>query len=92
MSVDYLVVGGNLQGKIITRDKLVKKLAITNSIISSTSQKKSSQNIGYTLDVRFHSFNGNRYAIAINGSFSTDILDELIIEYKPNPIPNGLIR
>lgn len=39
MSVDYLVVDGSLQGKIITRDNLVRKLAITNSVISSTSQK-----------------------------------------------------
>lgn len=92
MSVDYLVVGGSLQGKIITRDNLVKKLAITNSVISSTSQKKSSQNISYTLDVHFHSFNGSRYAIAVNGSFGTDILDELIAKYKPNPIPNELIK
>ncbi|MBN6360137.1 hypothetical protein JZM27_02660 [Providencia huaxiensis] len=91
MSVDYLVVGGSLQGKIITRDNLVKKLAITNSVISS-SQKKTSQNIGYTLDVHFHSFNGSRYAIAVNGSFGTDILDELIAKYNPNPIPNDLIK
>lgn len=92
MSVDYLVVGGNKQGNIITRDNLVKKLAITDSVISSTNQNKSSQNIGFPMDVRHHEFNGNIYAIAINGSFSTDILDGLIIEYKPNPIPNELIR
>lgn len=92
MSVDYLVVGGNKQGNIITRDKLVTKLAIIDSVMSSTNQNKPSQNIGFSMDVMLHGFNGNRYAIAINGSFSTDILDELIIEYKPNPIPNELIR
>ncbi|HFS6713180.1 TPA: hypothetical protein ACH1K7_000280 [Proteus mirabilis] len=90
MSVDYLVVGGSLQGKIITRDNLVKKLAITESVISSTKQK-TTPNPVVTMDVMHHSFDGNRYAIAINGTFGDDIIDELIIKYKPNPIPNNFV-
>ncbi|EPK3332927.1 TPA: hypothetical protein OTY85_001087 [Proteus mirabilis] len=90
MPIDYLVVGGNLQGNIIKKDKLMKKLTITESVISSTKQK-TTPNPVVTMDVMHHSFDGNRYAIAINGTFGDDIIDELIIKYKPNPIPNNFV-
>ncbi len=85
MSVDYLVIGGDIHGDILTKEKYMKRIPITKKVISSSN--KSPQNIGYSLDVIRVSHKGSTYAIAVNGNFDTNEANAAIDEYKPRPIP-----
>ncbi|HDS3825835.1 Uncharacterised protein [Morganella morganii] len=85
MSVDYLVFGGDMHGDILTKEKYMKKIPIFKKVISSNN--KSPQNIGYSLDVIPVFYKGSTYAIVANSNFDTDEAGAAIDEYKPRPIP-----
>lgn len=85
MSVDYLVIGGDMHGNILTKEKYMKRIPIAKKVISSNN--KSPQNIGYPLDVIPVFYKGGTYAIVVNGNFDTNEANAAIEEYKPRPIP-----
>lgn len=85
MSVDYLVIGGDMHGDILTKEKYMKRMPITKKVMSSSN--KPAQNIGYSLDVIPVFHKGGTYAIVVNGNFDTNEAYAAIDKYKPRPIP-----
>ncbi len=87
MKVEYLIVGGEDNGSIITRDSLVKKVSIIKKLSSSSMPSS----FGQQFDVFRERIGENEYAYIIQGShFGADIKD-IINSTGLTPIPKELL-